>query len=181
MPRWLNLANLFTLSRLVMTPFIIRDILEGRHTRALVLFFVAAWTDAIDGWIARATGTTQAGAYLDPVADKCLMSGIFLALGAAQVVPWWFVAIVFGRDLYLLLAAAAIMALTRVRKFPPSRWGKLSTFVQIATAVTWMTRNAWPLQALDALASAMLWVCAVFTIWSGVHYTLKGARELRSH
>src|SRR5215470_16106784 len=136
MPRWLTLPNLLTLGRLALTPFIVQDILYGRPAHALGLFLLAAVTDGIDGWLARISDSaTQFGAYLDPIADKILMSGIFLALGAAQFVPWWFVAIVFGRDLYLLLAVAAILALTKVRKFSPSAWGKLSTFVQIATAV----------------------------------------------
>src|SRR5437870_3091646 len=114
MPRWLNLANLFTLSRMVMTPLIIRDIFDGQHARALVLFFLAALTDSIDGWLARVvSGPSQAGAYLDPIADKCLMSGIFLALGAADIVPWWFVAVVLGRDVYILLAVVAVMSLTK--------------------------------------------------------------------
>jgi cardiolipin synthase len=181
MPRWLNLPNLLTLSRVALTPFIIQDILEARPGRALTLFLVAAITDAIDGWLARISDSgTQFGAYLDPIADKVLMSGIFLALGAAQFVPWWFVAIVLGRDLYLLIAVAAMLALTKVRKFPPSRWGKLSTFVQIATAVTWMTRNLLPGPLLDALASAMLWVCAAFTLWSGLHYTTRAVRTLQT-
>lgn len=181
MPRWLNLANLFTLSRLVLTPFIVRDILEGRHTRALLLFFIAAWTDAVDGWLARVSrSATSTGAYLDPIADKCLLSGIFLALGAASIVPWWFVVVVFGRDLYLLLAVAAMLALTKIRKFPPSRWGKLSTFVQIACALTWMTRNISPGPVLDPLAFAMLWVSTVFTVWSGVHYTVTSVRTSRA-
>jgi cardiolipin synthase len=181
MPSWLNLANLFTLSRLVLTPFIVRDILGGHHTRALVLFFLAAWTDVVDGWLARASqSATQTGAYLDPIADKCLLSGIFLAMGAASVVPWWFVAVVFGRDLYLLLAVAAMLVLSKVNKFPPSRWGKLSTFMQIACALTWMTRNISPGPVLDSLASAMLWVSTAFTLWSGVHYTITGIRTLRA-
>jgi cardiolipin synthase (CMP-forming) len=181
MPRWLNLPNLVTFARLALAPVIIGDIMDGRPARALTLFLLAAFTDAIDGWLARISDSaTQLGAYLDPIADKILMSGIFLALGAAQFVPWWFVAIVFGRDLYLLLAVAALMALTKIRKFPPSKWGKISTFVQIATAVTWMTRNLWPVQVLDSLAAAMLWVCAVFTIWSGLHYTFRALRTLRT-
>jgi cardiolipin synthase len=181
MPRWLTLPNLFTLARLVMTPYVVQAIVDGRHGRALALFLAASVTDVVDGWLARISGTaTQAGAYLDPIADKVLLSGVFLALGAAQLVPWWFVAVVFGRDLYLLVAAAAILTLTKVRKMPPSRWGKLSTFVQIATAVTWMTRNLLPSQVLDTLAAAMLWVCAGFTIWSGLHYTGRGIRVLRS-
>jgi cardiolipin synthase len=181
MPSWLTLPNLFTLARLALTPFIVQGILDNRPSRALTLFLLAAVTDAVDGWLARISdSSTQFGAYLDPIADKILMSGIFLALGAAGFVPWWFVAIVFGRDLYLLLAAAAMMALTKVRKFPPSGWGKFSTFVQIATAVTWMTRNLNPVQVLDSLAYAMLWVCAVFTVWSGLHYTGRAVRILRT-
>ena len=181
MPRWLTVPNILTLARLALAPFIIQAILNGQSARALTLFLLAAVTDALDGWIARISDSaTQFGAYLDPIADKVLLCGIFLALGAAQYIPWWFVAIVFGRDLYLLLAAAALLALTKVRKFPPNGWGKLSTFVQIATTVTWMTRNLWPVQVLDALATAMLWVCAAFTVWSGLHYTIRGTRALRS-
>ena len=181
MPRWFNLANLFTLFRLILVPYVIGAILDGRHTRALELFFVAAVTDVIDGALARTfRQATQVGAYLDPIADKCLLSGIFLALGATGSVPWWFVAVVLGRDIYILLAVVAVMALTRMRKFPPSLWGKISTFVQISAAVTYMVENIWPAAALHAISSAMLWVCAGFTIWSGIHYTLRGAQTLRA-
>src|SRR5262249_54767415 len=94
MPRWINLANLFTLLRLALVPFIVSDIIHGLHVRALTLFFIAALTDVIDGALARsASGITQAGAYFDPIADKCLMSGVFLALWAAAIVPGWFVGI----------------------------------------------------------------------------------------
>ena len=182
MPRWLNLANLFTLLRLILVPYVIGAILAGRHGRALELFFVAALTDVLDGALARSYGlATQVGAYLDPIADKCLLSGIFLALGATGSVPWWFVAVVLGRDMYILLAVVAVMALTKVRKFPPSFWGKLTTFVQIATAVAWMVTNLWPVPFLHAISSVMLWICAAFTVWSGVHYTLRGAQMLRAH
>jgi cardiolipin synthase len=182
MPRWFNLANFFTLLRLILIPYVIGAILAGRHTRALELFFLAAVTDVIDGTLARSYGmSTQAGAYLDPIADKCLLSGIFLALGAVGSVPWWFVAVVLGRDVYILLAVVAVMALTKVRKFPPSRWGKISTFVQIATAVAWMVENIWAVPVLHAIATAMLWVCVGFTIWSGIHYTLRGTETSGAH
>jgi len=177
MPAWLNLANSFTLLRLALVPFVLRDIVEGNHVRALAVFFIAALTDVIDGALARGpSGATKAGAYLDPIADKCLMSGVFLALGAAAIVPWWFVAIVIGRDLFILIGALAVLALTKVRQFPPSRWGKLSTFVQIVTAICWMVRDAWPLPVLVAISSAMLWVCIAFTIVSGLDYTRRGVR-----
>jgi cardiolipin synthase len=182
MPRWFNLANLFTLLRLILVPYVIGAILDGHHVRALELLFVAALTDVLDGALARSYKlATQVGAYLDPIADKCLLSGVFLALGATGSVPWWFVVVVLGRDIYILLAVVAVMALTKVRQFPPSFWGKASTFVQIATALAWMVENIWPTPGLRAISSAMLWICAAFTVWSGIHYTLRGARTLRAH
>jgi cardiolipin synthase len=183
MPNWpdfANLANLLTLLRLLLVPVIIQAILSGRHGWALALFMLAGLTDALDGMVARRLGRqTEAGAYLDPIADKCLLSGIFLALALARTVPWWFVAIVFGRDLYILLAAAAIMTFTPVRKFPPSVWGKASTFIQLSTAVVWMVRNMLMTPLTEALAAGMLWVSAAFTIWSGIHYTWRGLRIVR--
>jgi phosphatidylglycerophosphate synthase len=60
-------------------------------------------------------------------------------------------------------------------------WGKASTFVQISTAVVWMARNILNLPVLDALATAMLWVCAVFTVWSGLDYARRGIQLMRAH
>ena len=68
----------------------------------------------------------------------------------------------------------------KVRKFPPSRWGKLSTFVQIVAAVAWLVTNIWPVSVLHAISSATLWVSAGFTVWSGTHYTLRGVQTLRA-
>jgi cardiolipin synthase (CMP-forming) len=182
MPRWVNVPNLFTLLRLVLVPFVIGAILAGEHGRALLLFAAAAFTDLLDGAAARHLGlTTQVGAYLDPVADKCLLSGVFLALALAGLVPCWFVVIVFGRDLYILFAVCFLLWLTSLRSFPPSVWGKVSTFVQVVTAVLWMARNWLSTPVLNALSSAMLWPCAVFTVWSGVHYTWRGVQLARAH
>jgi len=165
MPRWLNAANLLTLLRLILVPFVILAILTGRHTLALALFAAAAFTDVLDGAVARRFRlATPLGAWLDPIADKCLLSGVFLALAGAGAVPWWLVFLVFGRDFYILAGAATVMLLTPVRKFPPSIWGKAATFVQIVTVVACMSGNV-------GAARSTLWPCAAFTIWSGIHYT----------
>jgi cardiolipin synthase len=182
MPRWFNLANGFTVLRLALTPLVIGAILNGRGLLATELFAIAALTDVLDGAAARRLRlATETGAYLDPVADKCLLSGVFLALAAVRTIPWWFVVVVLGRDLYILMAVGIMMAFTRVRKFPPSQWGKASTFAQIVTAVLWMAREMPGLRWLDGPAGAALWVSAAFTVWSGVHYTWRGIRVLRAH
>ncbi|HLI83438.1 MAG TPA: CDP-alcohol phosphatidyltransferase family protein [Bryobacteraceae bacterium] len=175
MPRSVNLANLLTATRLVLVPFIIAAIIENHHVRALILFACAALTDGLDGLAARATGlVTRLGAYLDPIADKCLLSGVFLALAAAGLAPVWFVAVIFGRDLYILAAAGILIWFTAIRSFPPSIWGKMSTFVQVVTATVWMAADATASSLLETAANAMLWPCAAFTLWSGAHYTWRG-------
>ena len=182
MPRWVNLPNLFTLARLAMAPLVIQAILDGRHLLALALFAAAAFTDYLDGAAARRFKvSTQAGAYLDPIADKCLLSGVFLALAAAHIVPRWLVAIIFGRDIYILLGVATVMLFTSVRRFPPSIWGKVSTFIQIVTAAIWMARDAFPVSALNFLSFLSVWVCATCTVWSGLHYTWRGVQIARAH
>lgn len=182
MPPWANLANLLTALRIVLVPFIVDAVVEHNHVRALVLFACAAATDGLDGIAARTTGsTTRLGAYLDPIADKCLLSGVFLAVAAAGLVPVWFVAVIFGRDLYILAAVAILLWLTPVRSFPPTVWGKVSTFVQVVTATLWLAADATEASLLETLAGAMLWPCAAFTVWSGLHYTWKGLGLARTH
>ncbi len=177
MPRWCNLANFLTLLRLLLTPLIIFAILNGSHRFALALFVVAAVTDVLDGWAARRLdGRTQSGAYFDPMADKILMSGVFVAFAKAGMAPWWFVWIVLGRDFYILCGVAVFLAATPVRKFPPSVWGKASTFVQILTVTCWLTRDAFPGPALDGIGAVVLWPCIITTVWSGAYYTWRGIR-----
>jgi cardiolipin synthase len=173
MTRSVNAANLLTLLRLVLVPFVILAILDGRHTLALALFAGAALTDFLDGAVARRFRlATPAGAWLDPVADKCLLNGVFVALACAGTAPWWLVGIIFGRDFYILAGAATVMLLTPVRQFPPSFWGKVSTLVQLVTAVAWMAGSV-------GQARVMLWPCAAFTLWSGIHYTWRTLQVLR--
>jgi len=172
MPRWMNAANGLTALRLLLAPPIVAAMWTGRHALAMALFALAAATDLRDGAVARRFGLeTPFGAYLDPIADKCLLSAMFLAMAGARMVPWWFVIIVLGRDAYLLLAAAILLRFTHRRKFPPSVWGKASTFVQIVTAIAALTAgmighpNAW------IPVAALIRISAVFTLWSGVEYT----------
>lgn len=180
MRQWLSPPNLFTLARLVLVPFIIEAILRGEHFLALELFAAAAVTDLLDGALARRFGwITPAGAYLDPIADKTLLSGIYVALAVAGYVPVWFVALIFGRDILILGTSGAALYFSRIRAFSPSIWGKCSTFFQIVTAVAWMAQNVFPSPVFARAAEALIWPTAALTIWSGIHYAWRGLRLVR--
>lgn len=182
MPRWLNVATLLTLLRLLLTPFVVVAVVDGRSVLAFCLFAIAAWTDLLDGYLARRLRLESAeGAYLDPIADKCLLSGVFLALASARLVPWWYVGVVFGRDLYILAAVGILMLVSPLRKFPPSVWGKASTFLQIVVVVSWLLRGVMELEVVDAFSFAILWPSAALTLWSGLHYTWRGIQVVRAH
>jgi cardiolipin synthase (CMP-forming) len=173
-----SIPNCITLVRLALAPVVILAILRGEHLLALALFAAAAATDGLDGMLARRFGwMTALGAYLDPLADKVLLSGVYLALAAAGILPWWFVGLIFARDV-LILAGALWARLARGRReFPPSRWGKASTLLQSVTAVAWLARNVLDLAAANAVAEALIWPAAAMTLWSGLDY---GRRALRA-
>ncbi len=171
-----NLPNLFTLARLVLAPFVAMDILRGRYGRAIILLFAAGFTDVIDGFLARRLQvSTPAGAYFDPIADKILLSVIYVSLGIAGAIPWWMVAVVFGRDVLILAMAGYGLWFTSLRKFPPSVWGKVSTFFQIAAALVVMGARA----GIPAPVTLALCLMVLGTFVSGVHYVWRGIVLLR--
>ena len=171
-----RLPNLLSIARGALAPFIGAAILKDNYERALWLTFIAGWTDCLDGLLARRLHVeSRFGAYADPVADKILLVTVFVCLGVTGAAPVWFVALVLGRDVLILAMAAAALLFTEVRKFPPSIWGKLSTVVQLVTAVGMMTGRAGPIVWWMTAAAA------VTTALSGVHYLWQGCiRPARS-
>jgi cardiolipin synthase len=161
----------------VLTPFVVLAILTAHYGRAIILCFIAGFSDVIDGFLARRLGeSTPAGAYFDPVADKILLSAIYIALGVVHAIPWWMVALVFARDLLILAMAAYGLLFTSIRKFPPSVWGKISTFLQIAAALVVMGAR----DGIPVPVDLALWLMVAGTIWSGVHYVWQGVHTLRN-
>ncbi|HVN03577.1 MAG TPA: CDP-alcohol phosphatidyltransferase family protein [Bryobacteraceae bacterium] len=182
MRAWFTLPNLFTIARLLLVPVILWEITNCHAFAALALFAAAATTDVVDGYLARRLHVASpGGALLDPIADKLLLSGVFLALALAGDVPWWLVGAIFGRDILILLASAIALRFTKLRAFPPSVWGKASTFFQILTAVGFLGRNTFGWPVLVAFSSVIIWPTLALTVWSGVDYGWQGVRRLRMH
>jgi cardiolipin synthase len=162
---------------LLLAPVVVWAILTRQWGVALVVFFIAGVTDAFDGLAARRFGgESKLGAYLDPIADKLLLSASYVALGAAGAVPWWLVILIFGRDVMILALAGLALAFTKNREFPPSVWGKISTLCQIAAVVAVLSDGAFP--SLRAPLDPFFWTAAAATAWSGATYAWRGLRRI---
>jgi len=164
-----HLPNLLTFARLALAPYLFLLLWRREYRPVLALFLIVAITDALDGWIARTfDAASRLGAYLDPVADKILLSGIFLMLALSGAIEVWLAVLVLGRDLLILLAALWLYLVKTLRSFPPSPWGKASTFAQIAFVVAVVTHLAGFVSVQVALPFE--WATVAFTVWSGVDY-----------
>ena len=163
--------NLLTILRICIAPFLVAAILENRFKLGFILFVIAGLTDAFDGLLARALKQrTVLGEYLDPIADKLLLSTLFLVLLHEGLMPVRVTVLVFGRDVGILLVSAVLYAVAGRRDFQPSVFGKINTLAQVlAVAVVILhqsTQAAW----VVALRSFALWATMVFTVVSGLHY-----------
>lgn len=165
------MPNLLTVSRVCLAPFLVSAILEGKFAVGFTLFLVAGVTDALDGALARILKQrTALGQYLDPVADKLLLSTLFLVLTHLNLIPVGVTALVFGRDLGILVVAAILWAAVGRREFKPSIFGKINTLAQV-TAVAGVL-----LQQIDhhvwvyVLRRFALQATVALTIASGLHY-----------
>jgi len=163
--------NLLTIIRLCLAPFLVACILENRFGVAFTLFLVAGITDGLDGFLARVLkqGTTL-GQYLDPIADKLLLSTLFLVLMYKGLIPTTVTVLVFGRDLAILIVAAVMYAVVGRRDFGPSIFGKANTLAQIAAVAVVLLHQIVDAQWVVILRLIALDATVGLTILSGLHY-----------
>lgn len=164
------LPNLISLARLAAAPVAVWLILAGNDLAAFVLVLAAGVSDAIDGYLARRMGrTTRFGSLIDPVADKALLVGVFVALGARAVLPWWLVALVVARDILLLGGGAIMYARPERGAARPLPISKLNTAAQIALVVLALAGLGLGFDA-EPWLGAGVWLVAATTVASGLAY-----------
>jgi cardiolipin synthase len=171
------IPNLFTCVRVLMTPWILLELAQGRFIYGGWLFGAAAFTDLLDGAVARRFGgETKFGQYLDPVADKLLLSAIYIGLAMGKAIPLWLVAVIFGRDLWILALSGIALAFTGFRQLEPSRWGKASTFLQVMTAIGVMAAWGYRDAVLTDICNVLEWGIAALAVISAIDYTARGVQ-----
>ena len=176
--------NQLTLLRMVFVPFIVIELVEGRYFWALVLFVIAGFSDGLDGLLARKLHQqTLLGQYLDPIADKLLLSTMFLVLSILHKIPWKFTVLVFSLDISILAASAVLFAIAGLRNFQPSIFGKANTFSQIAAVFFVMLSCIRPLRWIWITFTRIVFLRATFafTIISALHYVFLVQHRLRAH
>ena len=157
--------------RLIFVPFVIMNVLEYNFHWALGLFIAAGLSDGLDGLLARwLHQRSTIGEYLDPIADKLLLSSLFLVLSFRQIIPWRFTVIVFSRDICILLICALLYAITPLRDFRPSIFGKLNTVAQVAALFLVLLNEVMDRNWIFVGKDYLLWAVFGLTCLSALHY-----------
>ncbi len=169
-----NLPNIITVFRFLLIGPIVVCLLVGHYSWALGLFLLAAISDGVDGFIARYFDWhSRLGTYLDPLADKALMTAVYVTLGWQDVLPSWLVIVVIGRDAMILGGAYLARERILASGARPSLISKLNTAAQLLLALVavWLQAidGSWPF-AIDGL----IVLVAISTVASGLWYVLKG-------
>jgi cardiolipin synthase (CMP-forming) len=179
MARIFTVPNQLTFLRLGFLPFFVILVHYQRYSWALGVLVLAGLTDAMDGLLARSLNQKSAlGAYLDPIADKLLLSSSFVVLALEGRIRWWLTILVLGRDVLILVIASVIFVAGGQRHFPPSVYGKITTVVQILLVFAVLAVQVFNLPALTWVPQILVYVVAGFTIFSGFHYSVIIARRL---
>lgn len=171
----LTIPNLITLARILLTPLFIILLIQGRYGKALIVFLLAGLSDLADGLIARMwQQKSPLGEYLDPLADKLLMSSSFVTLSISQAIPPWLTVVVISRDVVIALGVAIFRLADLPLYISPTWLGKWTTTLQIATVLLALVGKIWPLPLL--LLLVFFWLTGLLTALSGVHYVYRGLK-----
>ena len=178
----LTAPNQLTLLRMIFLPFIVINLVKHDFKWALALFVLAGISDGLDGLLARTLHQqTLLGQYLAPIADKLLMSTMFLVLSIEQraLVPWKYTIIVFSRDISILLISGVLFMIAGLRDFRPSIFGKANTFAQISAVFFVLLFLVDPIVLVQIATKVFLRATFFFTILSAVHYAFLVQHRLR--
>jgi cardiolipin synthase len=176
----LTVPNLLSLLRMGLVPFFIIAVIDGQPRRALLLFVVAGVTDALDGAIARIwKQQSLLGAYLDPIADKLLLTSAYVALAFPSLnqgtqIPVWVTVLVIARDVLILVMALVLFLALGIKSFPPTVISKVTTVAQVAAVSVVLVSGL--AENLEPFALGLVYVVAGLTVISGLDYIVRTNR-----
>lgn len=175
------LPNIITIARIFSVPVMIWMIVTGNLAYAFGLFVVAGLSDALDGFLARRFGwQTELGAYLDPIADKTMLTSVYASLSFHGYMPIWLGLLVVSRDLLIVGAVVLAWLLDRGMEIKPMLLGKINTALQIVLAAGVLAEHGLALGWMGYLMPLM-WGTALLTGISALLYLTAWLRHMASY
>ena len=174
----MNIPNFLSLLRIILVPVIVIFLIQGLYAKALIVFVVAGLTDALDGALARFLNKqTELGSFLDPLADKILLSTSFISLAIFGLIPSWLAVIVISRDFIILLGLLILSMMSVTYEIKPVFVSKVTTTLQIATVffALLLKTVTYDIISYDWIV-ILSWLTASFTVFSGLIYIIKGIK-----
>lgn len=181
----LTYANQLTILRMIFIPCFVLLIIYGHQKSAILLFILAGFTDGLDGLLARKLQQrTVLGSFLDPMADKLLLTSAFITLTVPSVpvafhIPIWLTVTSISRDLLIALAALIIHLQTGHTEFPPSLLGKCTTAAQLSMVAAAMLANL--TSTVTPILDPLVYATLVLTVASGLHYFNRSVMLIESY
>jgi cardiolipin synthase (CMP-forming) len=174
----MNIPNFLSLLRIILVPVIVIFLIQGLYAKALIVFVIAGLTDALDGALARFLNKqTELGSFLDPLADKILLSTSFISLAIFGLIPSWLAVIVISRDFIILLGLLILSMMSVTYEIKPVFVSKVTTTLQIATVffALLLKTVTYYIISYDWIV-ILSWLTASFTVFSGLIYIIKGIK-----
>jgi cardiolipin synthase len=173
--------NVLSFARLALVPVFLGYLIVGDFIAALVILVISSVTDFLDGFIARRFNqVTRLGQLLDPAADRLYLFAAIVGLAAGGLVPWWLVAVIVGRDVFLV-ALGVVLANHGYGPLPVHQLGKVATFALFLGLPVIMLGPAFP--ATEAIAGPAGWAITLWGVflywWAGVIYAIETLRVIR--
>lgn len=176
----MNLANKITIFRVFLIPVFMIVLYSGNpnsNIYAGIIFIFASLTDTLDGYIARSRNLiTDFGKFVDPLADKLLVSAALISLVGMQKIPAWVVVVIIARE--FTITGFRTIAASEGVTIAASKWGKIKTITQLL-AISLILLDNWPFRNLGIrMDQIMLYLSLIFTVISGVDYIYKNKDTL---
>jgi len=171
------IPNLICVLRILLVVPIVISLLDGRFTTALVLIFIAGFSDGLDGFLAkRCDWRTRLGGILDPLADKLLLVAVMLTLTTLDLVPLWLTCVVIGRDVVIVSGAVAYNFLIGPVKPAPTVISKINTMLQLLYIVFVIAQQVfgWLPPIVIVLAGTGVFCTSAV---SGMDYVMRWSRK----
>jgi len=165
----MNLPNSLTILRIFLIPVFIGFLIYERYEYSLAVLLLAGLTDGLDGTIARvANQRTRLGAYLDPLADKLLLTSGFITLSVLHLVPSWIAIVVVSRDMMLMTGTLLARLTESHLDISPTLLGKGTTLFQLSYLILVVVLTSRQMDLI--LLQPLLYLMVCLTIMSGFHY-----------